>query len=75
MATQAAGKEGFIAKTKAFLDEVYVEMTKKVTWPTKDDLKAQTQVTLILLFVMAGIIFVYDKVFEVVVIGLLSLTQ
>lgn len=74
MATQAKAKsEGVVSRIRTFFDEVYVEMTKKVTWPTKEDLKAQTHVTLILLVVLAVIIFVYDKIFEVIILSLLNL--
>ena len=59
-------------KAKAFLQETRVELGK-VTWPTVDDLKVSTKVTMILLAIMSGVIFVYDKVFGLVVIMLLKL--
>lgn len=75
MATPATTNEGFFTRVRTFLDEVYFEMTKKVTWPTKEELKAQTQVTMILLAVIAVIILVYDKLFEAFVLLILTLTQ
>jgi preprotein translocase SecE subunit len=75
MATPATTNDGFFTRVRNFLDEVYFEMTKKVTWPTKEELKAQTQVTVILLAVVALIILLYDKVFEAFVLLILNLTQ
>lgn len=74
MATQAESKPGLIQKTRTFFDEVWTEM-QKVTWPTRDDLKSSTQVTLILLGVVAAIIFAYDQVFQVTILALLSLAS
>jgi preprotein translocase SecE subunit len=73
MATPAAANPGVFARLRTFMEEVHTEMTRKVTWPTREDLKSSTQVTLILLGVMAVIIFFYDKIFEIVVLGLLGL--
>jgi len=46
---------------------------KKVTWPTRDDLKASTKVTLFLVLVMAVIVFLYDTVLGGFIMGLLRL--
>jgi preprotein translocase subunit SecE len=70
--TAAEGKPGLVQKVKAFIQETRVELGK-VTWPTVDDLKVSTKVTMILLAIMSGVIFVYDRVFGVVVMALLSL--
>ena len=74
MATQAETKPGLIKSVRNFLEEVYTEM-QKVTWPTREDLKASTQVTLILLGVIAVIIFAYDQAFQAVILALLSLAS
>lgn len=74
MATQAEAKPGLIRKVRGFFEEVKTEMDK-VTWPTRDDLKVSTQVTLILLGVVSGIIYVYDQVFQLVIIALLGLAS
>jgi preprotein translocase subunit SecE len=65
-------KPGPFQRLQLFLQEVKTEMDK-VTWPTKDELRAQTQVTIILLGIMAAIIFVYDQVFQAVMLALLGL--
>jgi preprotein translocase SecE subunit len=46
---------------------------KKVTWPTRDELKTSTSVVLLLLVVCAAVIYVYDAIFQVLVFGLLRL--
>ncbi|MBP8131110.1 MAG: preprotein translocase subunit SecE [Candidatus Hydrogenedentes bacterium] len=63
-----------IKRIRGFIEEVKTEMDK-VTWPTKDDLKVSTQVTLILLGVVSGIIYVYDQVFQLLIIALLGLAS
>lgn len=73
MAKQADTKQNVFSKLRTFLEEVRTELGK-VTWPTKEDLAVSTKVTMYLLLAMAGIIFVFDKVFEVVVVTLLQLT-
>ena len=73
MATATEQKLGPIARLKLFYEEVMTEMGK-VTWPTLDDLKVSTKVTMFLLLAMAAIIFVFDKVFEQFVLMLLNLT-
>jgi preprotein translocase subunit SecE len=73
MATATEQKTGPITRLQVFYEEVMVEMSK-VTWPTLDDLKVSTKVTMFLLLAMAGIIFLFDKVFEQFVLMLLNLT-
>ena len=72
MATVTEQKPGPIARMQTFYGEVMAEMNK-VTWPTLDDLKVSTKVTMFLLFAMAAVIFVFDKVFEQLVLILLNL--
>lgn len=67
-------KPGVIQRMRTFFEEVRNEM-KKVTWPTREDLMVSTKVTLYLLLIMAVIIFVYDKIFAVVVLFLLNIAS
>ena len=67
-------KPGIVQRVKDFYEEVKLEMAK-VTWPTMEDLKVSTKVTLFLLALMAVIIFVYDMVFNRIVLMLLSLAS
>jgi preprotein translocase subunit SecE len=68
----AEKKPGWFGKIKLFLEEVQVEM-KKVTWPTVEDLKVSTKVTMYMLLAMAALIFVYDQVFQRLVLFLLNI--
>lgn len=72
MATVTEQKPGLIARTKAFYGEVMHEMSK-VTWPSLDDLKVSTKVTMFLLLAMAGVIFIFDKIFEQFVLILFAI--
>jgi preprotein translocase subunit SecE len=65
-------RPGPITRMLTFIEEVKVELNK-VTWPTKEDLKVSTKVTLFLLGVMAALIFGYDQVFQFIVVTLLRL--
>jgi preprotein translocase subunit SecE len=69
-----AGEEkiGLVTRIKDFYQEVMTEMSK-VTWPTRDELKTSTSVVLLLLLVSAAIIYLYDVVFQVLVVGLFKL--
>jgi len=73
MATVTEQKPGLITRIQSFYAEVMVEMGK-VTWPTLDDLKVSTKVTMFLLLAMAGVVFVFDKVFEQFVLLLLAIS-
>ncbi len=64
-------QSGIVTRIRTFIDEVRVEMSK-VTWPSRDELKSSTQVVLMLLFLMAAIIYVYDVAFQFVVVRLLE---
>ena len=46
----------------------------KVTWPSRDELKASTSVVLIFLVILAVIVGVMDIVFQNIVIWLLRIT-
>ncbi len=71
MAVATDNKQGIVGRLRTFFEEVMYEL-KKVTWPTMEDLKVSTKVTLFLLGAMAFIVLVYDKVFEFVVFRLLE---
>lgn len=65
-------KPGLISRIRDFYEDVMSEL-RKVTWPSRDDLKASTKVTLFLIVVMAVIVFVYDTVLGGFIMGLLRL--
>ncbi len=75
MAKQAAmtaqGKPGIVQRIEVFWEEVRTELSK-VTWPTWKDLQVSTNVTLMMLGIMAFIIFWYDWIFQHVVLLLLN---
>jgi len=72
MATVSEQNPGLVARTKAFYADVVMEMGK-VTWPTLEDLKVSTKVTVFLVLAMAAVVFLFDKVFERFVLLLLSI--
>lgn len=75
MAKQAAvqeAKPSIVARVVEFYQDVMVEM-QKVTWPSLDELKGSTQVVLFMLVVVAAIIYAYDWLFQVIVLGLLRI--
>lgn len=74
MATATEQRPGVVTRVQTFYHDVMAEMSK-VTWPTLDDLKVSTKVTMFLLLAMAGVIFVFDKVFEQFVLILLSIAS
>ena len=69
-AKATTGKPGPIQKSKTFVEEVRHEMDK-VTWPSREELKASTTVTLIFLVIIAVIVGVMDVVFQNIVLWLL----
>lgn len=78
MAKQAVGatetKLGPIASLRNFYQEVLTEMTK-VTWPSKEELKSSTSIVLMMLFLFAAVIKVYDVVFQFIILGLFKLSS
>jgi preprotein translocase subunit SecE len=64
---------GFVVRSKVFLQDVKSEMDK-VTWPTREDLKASTTVVLLFLVLFAFMIGVLDFVFLNVVSIMFRLT-
>ena len=71
-AARTASANPFV-KVRVFYDEVMTEMAK-VTWPSWEELKTSTSVVLLLLGILAGIIYAYDVVFQVVMFNLFKLT-
>ena len=70
--TTAAGVEAkptLFTRVRDFYQDVLVEMSK-VTWPSKDELKSSTSVVLFMLGVVAAIVYAYDIVFQLAVLGL-----
>ncbi len=49
-----------IAKTKEFLNEVVAEM-KKVSWPTREQLKESTGVVIVVTLIITFIVWVIDQ--------------
>jgi len=66
------GKPSLYKRLQDFIQEVRVELGK-VTWPTMDDLKVSTKVTMYLLGIMAAVIFCFDHIFRIAVLILLRL--
>jgi preprotein translocase subunit SecE len=53
-----------LQKAKAFIDEVVVE-SKKVTWPSWEDLKASTKVVIVAVFFITIFIFFVDRAISI----------
>ncbi len=66
------GKPGLVQKIQSFFQEVRVELGK-VTWPTVNDLKVSTKVTMIMLAIMSAVVFTFDKVFGAILLAMLGL--
>ena len=64
---------GFVNRSKAFILDVKSEMDK-VTWPTREDLKASTTVVMLFLLLLAFTVGVLDFVFLNVVNIMFRLT-
>jgi preprotein translocase SecE subunit len=64
-------KPNVFQRVRIFLEEVWTELGK-VTWPSFNDLKASTRVTMYMLGIMGAIIFLFDRVFDIVMRLLLS---
>lgn len=68
----AAAKPGLFDRISEFYQEVKVEMSK-VTWPTKEDLKASTVIVLLCLAIFGVVIGCFDFIFQFVMVRILSL--
>lgn len=71
---QEKGLKAVYVKAKNFLLDVKTEL-EKVTWPTVDDLKVSTKITMILLCIMAGIIFAFDVTFAQIMLFILGIAS
>ena len=74
MAKQPAteAKPALTVRVKEFYQEVMTEISK-VTWPSQDELKSSTQIVLLMLVLVGALIYVYDNVFQIFVMGILNL--
>ncbi len=70
---KATARPGIVAQLVLFLQEVRSEMDR-VTWPSREDLKASTSVVLMFLALLAVIVGVLDVLFQNVVLWLFKLT-
>ena len=69
-AASVDAKPTLFARVRDFYQDVMGEMSK-VTWPSKDELKSSTSVVLFLLGIIGAIVYVYDIVFQLGVLGLI----
>jgi preprotein translocase subunit SecE len=53
-----------VQQLRTFVEEVVVE-SKKVTWPSWEDLKASTWVVIVACFIITVFIFIVDKIIAV----------
>ena len=76
MAKQASAvenaKPGVWERVTDFYHDIKLELAK-VTWPSKDELKDQTQIVLLMLAITAVIIYAFDWIFAGVVVQLFKL--
>jgi len=64
-------QEGRISKLRTYLIEVWNELGK-VTWPTREDLKAHTIIVMIFLAIFSVMIGVMDVIFQRTVLAMFS---
>ena len=62
-----------IVRGRTFINDVRVEM-EKVTWPSREDLKASTTVVLMFLLLLAAVVGALDIFFQNAVLALFRLT-
>lgn len=70
----AEEKPGLWERLTGFKSDVVGEL-KKVSWPTLEDLKISTKVTMYMLVIMGIIMFVFDKIFEISIFALLNIAS
>ena len=58
-------------KIKQFFSETRVEM-RKVTWPTRDELKESTKIVIVATFVVTVFIGIIDQILTIIVRRLLG---
>ena len=71
-AARPGGGDGRIQKISKYLGEVR-EQLRKANWPTRAELRSQTQVVLGVLVVVGVFIAVWDRILGLLFRGLLSL--
>ena len=71
-ASTTAEQPGIVARVKEFIEEIQVELGK-VSWPSWEDIKSSTQVVLFMLVVFAVLCFVYDNIFQWVILTLIDI--
>jgi preprotein translocase subunit SecE len=67
MATTAEKSTNPVSRLRTYTGEVKTEM-EKVTWPTREDLKAHTTVVLFFLGLLAVVVGIMDVVFQRVIL-------
>ena len=72
VATAPLDRPSPIVRAKDFYEEVKAEMGK-VAWPALDEIKSSTSVVLLLLGMVGAMIYVFDGVFQFIVIQVLRL--
>ena len=58
-------------KVKQFVNEVNVEM-KKVSWPTKDQLRESTVVVIVTTLIITGFVWVIDQIMTFIMKAIFS---
>lgn len=72
-ASAQSEKTNPLGRLWAYLQDVWLEM-KKVTWPSRDELKAHTIVVLIFLGLLAVVVGAMDVAFQRLVLALFRLS-
>jgi preprotein translocase subunit SecE len=72
VAAVSESKPNIFHRMREFFQEVQMEM-KKVSWPSREELKSSTFIVLIMLCIFAVIIGVYDRVFHFIMMLFLRL--
>jgi preprotein translocase subunit SecE len=65
-----AAKPGVVDRVTEYYQEVKIEMSK-VTWPSKEDLKASTVIVLLVLAIFGVVIGAFDTVFQFIMVSIL----
>ena len=63
----------FIERTQTFTQEV-IQESKKISWPSREDLKESTTVVIISVIILAAILGVVDRIISMLVEQVLKLS-
>lgn len=63
----------FIERTQTFTNEV-VQESKKISWPSREDLKESTTVVIISVILLAALLGVVDRILSIFVEQILKLS-